>query len=100
MRRRVVLVALPLLLGLLGSGCSTLRVAGTVAVKGSVPHTILVLEADDGREYALVGPLAGQIGREYQGRAIRVQGRVVKQSPAPGMAAELEITRVLAVLDP
>lgn len=97
---RGLLFALPLVLSLLGSGCTTLRLAGTVAVKGSVPHTALVLEASDGREYLLVGALAEQIGRLHQGRTIRLRGRIVRGSPARGMPSELEAIRILAVLDP
>jgi hypothetical protein len=96
-RRAGVLISLPLLLGILAWGCSTLRVEGTVTVKGNVPHTCLVLVQKDNTQYSLVGPLAEQIWRQYQGRTIRVEGRILKASPAPGIPAELEVIRVLAV---
>jgi hypothetical protein len=73
---------------------------GAVAVKGSVPHTALVLEAADGSEYLLVGPLSEQIGRQHQGRTIRLRGRIVRDSPAPGLPPQLEVIRILAVLEP
>jgi hypothetical protein len=96
-KRRRLLITVPLLLGLLGWGCGTLRLEGMVAVKGNAPHVYLVLVTGDDTEYALVGPLAEQISREYQGRTIRVEGRIVKESPAPGIPAELEVVRVLGV---
>lgn len=100
MSGRRLLILLPLLLALVGWGCSSLRVEGRVAVVGSEPHTQLVLTVSrDHTQYALVGPLAEQIWRQYQGRSIRVEGRIVKESPAPGIPAQLEVIRILAVRD-
>lgn len=95
---RSLLLVLPLLLPLAAWGCGTLRVEGRVAVVGNEPHTRLVLTVSPDRvQYALVGPLAKQIWRQYQGRTIRVEGRIIRESGGPGIPAELEVTRILGV---
>jgi hypothetical protein len=78
------------------SGCSSLKLAGRVAVKGSEPHTYLVLVVD-GRDYKLVGPLRDEIWKTYQGQRIRVRGRIVREARGPGFPAEVEVLEILGV---
>ncbi len=69
---------------------------GRVAVKGSEPHTQIVLvtiEAD----YVLTGPLAERIRNEYQGHTLEVSGEIRKEALGPGFPAELEVFEIVKV---
>ncbi len=79
------------------SSCRSVTFHGKVAVRGSEPHTYLSLLSADKGEAALVGPLRDEIEANYQGRYIKVEGRVVKKAAGPGFPAELEVIRILEV---
>lgn len=98
-RRRLQFLAVVALSLLTMSACSSLKVAGRVAVKGNEPHTYLVLVSDS-REYKLVGPLQEKIWKTYQGQRIRVRGRIVREALGPGFPAELEVLEILEVERP
>ncbi len=75
------------------AACATLStVTGRIVVKGSEPHTYLVIETPE-VEYAIVGDLADDVA-EYQNHVITVQGMVVSEALGPGMSACLEVRRI------
>ncbi|MBN1836779.1 MAG: hypothetical protein JW820_13070 [Spirochaetales bacterium] len=96
---RPLFLALVALLLLCFGGCTSLTVAGRVAVKGSEPHTYLVLVAAN-QDYKIVGPLREEIWRRYQGQRIRVRGRLVRKAIGPGFPAELEVLEIRKVERP
>ena len=95
----MVFVAVAMLAPVFLGGCSSVKIAGRVAVKGSEPHTYLVL-VSNGQDYKLVGPLRDEIWKSFQGRRIRVRGRIVREARGPGFPAELEVLEILGVEPP
>ncbi len=95
MHKKVVsAVWFPVIVILVCGGCTSLVFRGKVTVKGSEPHTYLVLVAKD-TEYKLVGRLQEKIWQQYQGRTIEVRGEIIKDAIGPGFPAELEVTEIL-----
>lgn len=93
--RSAALVLCVVLAVLLVSCASTY--SGRVAVKGSMPHTFVVLVPDAGGEYRIVGPLEQTIRDKYQNRVLTVEGAIVAPSQGPGMPASLRVDRILKV---
>lgn len=90
---RFALVSLPLLvLTAAGTGEGTASWTGRVTVKGNEPHAWLALTAEDGTVYEVVGEKALEIRKAWQGRRIRVEGRIVEEARGPGFPARLEAT--------
>ena len=77
--------------------CKSITLKGKIAVKGSEPHTYLVLVSVENGEYAIVGELKQEIWNKYQGHMIKVRGNVIKQAIGPGFPAELEVIQILEV---
>lgn len=69
---------------------------GRAVVKGSEPHTRIVLVTEEA-DYALTGPLAEKIRADYQGYTLVVAGEIRKEALGPGFPAELEVTEILEV---
>ena len=78
------------------TSCLAMTVQGKVAVKGSEPHTYLALSAEQ-TEYSLVGPLAEDLSRNYQGKYLRVRGEIIKEALGPGFPAEFEVQEIIEV---
>lgn len=64
---------------------------GIVKVKGHMPHTFLVLEAENGKDYLLTGELAETLRAKYQRKTVRLFGNLKKEAQGKKMA-EIEIT--------
>ncbi len=79
-------------------GADLIVLTGRVAIKGNAPHTMVVLTtaSETGKkvDYQLVGPLSGEIGRKYQNRTVRLQGRIVRDPLGPGFPAQFEVFAV------
>ena len=97
MAKRLSIIAGFILLAAGVSACRSATFQGKVAVRGSEPHTYLSLLSEEGRDAALVGPLAAEIEANFQGRYIRVEGRIVKEATGPGFPAEIEVVKILEV---
>ena len=80
------------------SAIDLIVLVGRVAIKGSEPHTMVVLTAvsETGRkvDYQLVGPLMAEIGRKYQNKTVRLRGRIVREPVGPGFPAQFEVFAV------
>lgn len=94
-----LLTALSLLL-LTATGCSADKVlSGRVTLAGSAPHSyVRILSAQT--EYRLVGPQEQQLREQWQGREVRVDGRVVKEAIGPGFPAEFEVKHIEEIVPP
>ena len=72
--------------------------SGRIAIKGSMPHTMVVLTVTDGSgkktDYQIVGPLGEEIGRLHQNRLVTIRGRIVREALGPGFPAQLEADSV------
>ena len=85
------------------TGCNSVNVQGKVAVKGNEPFTYVALVEDGGTEYSIIGPLKIEIKEKYQGRYLKVQGRIIRPDPSagsparPGPPVELEVLEILEV---
>ncbi len=71
------------------------EITGKLSVKGSAPHTMLVLTTSRGTEYEIVGELEAQLRKEYQYRTVTLKGEVVKQAIGPGFPAQFEATKLI-----
>ncbi|MCP4134417.1 MAG: hypothetical protein GY754_25820 [bacterium] len=80
------------------SSCSE-SIHGKVAVKGSEPFTYLALVIDDHNSFKIVGKLSQEISSKYQGKYIKVTGKIVRKAVGPGFPAELEVESVVGASD-
>ena len=86
-------------------GCNSVIVQGKVAVKGNEPFTYVALVADENVEYSIVGSLKIEIREKYQGRYLRVRGRISRsdaRAPSPSKPSppvRLEVLEILEVRD-
>ena len=84
-------------------GCNSVSYQGKVAVKGNEPFTYVALVEGGGTEYSIIGPLKIEIREKYQGRYLKVQGRIIRPGPSsgspskPGPPVELEVLEILEV---
>ena len=85
-------LALPLV-----TACNSLTVSGRVSVKGSEPHTYLVLVSEERGAFTIVGPLKEEIRRNYQGKYLKVRGRIVEGPGLPVPHPQLEVLEILEV---
>ena len=98
--RNLQLIAVTIIASFSLLGCNSVSVQGKVAVKGNEPFTYVALVADGNVEYSIVGPLKIEIREKYQGRYLKVRGRIVRPSrPKPGPPAGLEVLEILEVRD-
>ena len=72
------------------------EITGKLSVKGSAPHTMLVLTTSGGREYQIVGDLEAELRDEYQYRTVTLKGEVVKQAVGPGFPAQFEAVKIVS----
>ena len=76
-------------------------ITGTIRVVGNEPFTHVVLTAGDGtdrtirnRDYLLIGPLAEELRRHYQGQVVALEGMTCA-SPAPEFTQCFKPTRIV-----
>ena len=97
---RALLLPAALLL-LIAAGSSdppgTIVLTGRVTVRGSEPHTMVVIESAERGEVQLSGALAGEIRAKHQGRVVQLRCRMVREALGPGFPAEAEVVRILNV---
>ena len=75
---------------------SVTEITGKLSVKGSAPHTMLVLTTSRGTEYEIVGELEAQLRKEYQYRTVTLKGEVVKQAIGPGCPTHFEAVEIVS----
>jgi len=101
--RNLQLIAVTIIASFLLIGCNSVSVQGKVAVKGNEPFTYVALVGGGGTEYSIIGPLKIEIREKYQGRYLKVQGRIIRPGPSsgipskPGPPIELEVLEILEV---
>lgn len=106
--RNLQLIAVTIIASFSLIGCNSVSVQGKVAVKGNEPFTYVALVADENVEYSIVGPLKSEIREKYQGRYLKVRGRIIRSGPSvgspskpgpstPGPPVELEVLEILEV---
>jgi hypothetical protein len=66
--------------GSLKMGADEIQVTGKVYVMGNEPFTVVAIELDDGKAYALVGDQEKEL-RKLQGKRVTVRGRLSKERP-------------------
>ena len=69
---------------------AAVEVSGRVVAVGAEPHVLLVIVAEDGAEYELVGELAAELWGLQQ-RRVLVRGRMVQPAYGPGFPAQLKV---------
>lgn len=79
---------------LLAAGCKTIE--GRVAVKGSEPHTYLVIETDK-QSYEIVGEHKDLLYSEHQNKQIKVKGKVLKEADGHLMPGEFEVIKIIKI---
>ncbi len=82
-----------------GSGESSrdIVLTGRVTVRGSEPHTMLVIASEERGDVRLIGSLAEEIRERCQGRIVRVSCRMTNEKSGPGFPAEAEVKKILDV---
>jgi hypothetical protein len=92
-----------LLLVLIAAGSGeppgTVVLTGRVTVRGSEPHTIVVIASAERGDVQLSGRLAGEIRSRHQGRILEVRCRIVREALGPGFPAEAEVLKILKAKD-
>jgi hypothetical protein len=93
---------LPLLfLLLLGAGSGErdggITLSGEVTVRGSEPHTMVVIASAERGDVELTGPLAGALRSRHQGRLVEVRCRITAEAVGPGFPARAEVLRIVRV---
>jgi hypothetical protein len=82
------------------AGCTEQILTGTIAIKGSEPHTYPALTTADQQEYRLVGQRGQEIGESYQNMLLKVRVRLVKEAIGPDFPAEVEVLEILEIKKP
>ena len=77
------------------AGCKTVTLEGTVAVKGSEPHTYLVVITEKYGEVRIVGKYKQTIMNKYQNRHIKIEGLIVEKERGPGNPAQIEVSKIV-----
>jgi len=97
------LLFFPALLALIAAGSAeppgALVLTGRVTVRGSEPHTTLVMASAERGDVQLGGKLANEIRSRHQGRVVEVRCRIVREAKGPGFPAEAEVLKIVSVKD-
>jgi hypothetical protein len=85
-------------LGLTMSGCannaSTLELSGTLYMKGSMPHTYLVLEEDATHtDYKITNATSLGLANK-QNQHVGLKAKLIRKAKGPGFPAEIEVVEV------
>ena len=91
MRRTFLTILFLATLAVPGCAADLTSIEGRVAVAGNAPFTYVRVIAQDDIEYKLVGPKADILRRSWQGRIVRLEGKVVKEAIGRGFPAEFEV---------
>ena len=78
---------------------SCLTLEGKITVKGSEPHTYLVLVTEDQTDYKIAGKFHDEILKNYQQKILKVKGKIVRDAMGPGFPAELEVLKIISIKD-
>ncbi len=97
--RAAAIVALLLLTGGIVMACEE-SLDGRVSVVGNEPFAYLALTTEEGRQVALAGEKAEELGAEYQGRWVRVYGSIEQEERGPGRPARFSVERFEAIEPP
>ena len=85
------------------TGCRSAIYHGRVAVKGNEPFTYVALVGKTGKEFSIIGALKSEIRKSYQGRYLKVRGRLIRRdtqtTTEAALPEELEVLEVLEVKD-
>ena len=95
-RKYIEIVAVVLLAVLLFS-CDdeTKVISGKVAVAGNEPFSYVRVIDQNNVEYKLVGPLVEGLRKSYQGKVVKLRGKVIKRAVGPGFPAEFLVAKIL-----
>jgi hypothetical protein len=74
--------------GSLKMGADEIQVTGRVYVMGNEPFTVVAIERDDGKVYALVGDQEKEL-RKLQGKRVTVRGKLSKERPRGAEAIDV-----------
>jgi len=89
MKKTAPILAALSLLGCASSADTTLE--GKVAVKGSMPHTYLVIEDKaTHKDYRIVNPKDFNL-INMQNKIVKIKAEVVKKAIGPGFPAEIKV---------
>jgi hypothetical protein len=76
-------------------GAITLR--GEVTVRGSEPHTMVVIASAERGDVELTGPLAAELRARHQLRWVEVRCRITAEAAGPGFPARAEVLKIVRV---
>jgi len=72
---------------------NTTTINGTIYMKGSAPHTYLVIEDNQHNKYQIANPKEFDIIHK-QNQTISVQAKIIKQSKSPLIPAQIKILNI------
>jgi len=91
------LASLLLLLLMSAAACASpgTVLRGKVAVAGNEPFSYLSLRTSEGTAYRLTGEAAAGLERDYQGRRVSLEGKILEEAAGPGHPARFEVEKIL-----
>ena len=97
--RALLLPAALLVLIAAGSGepPGTVVLTGRVTVRGSEPHTVVVIASAERGDVELTGRLEPEIRARHQGRVLTLRCRIVREAIGPGFPAQAEALKIVSV---
>ncbi|MBU0480647.1 MAG: hypothetical protein KKG47_06080 [Proteobacteria bacterium] len=94
-RRNIILFLALLLLPVVGCNQELQRISGKVALIGHEPFTHISIKDENRVEYKIVGPLAGKLAGEFQGKTLTLEGTISRKAIGPGFPAEFTAIRII-----
>ena len=72
---------------------NTITINGTIYMKGSAPHTYLVIEDKQHNKYQITNPKKFDIIHK-QNQTLSLQTKIIKQSKSPLIPTQIEIVEI------
>ena len=72
---------------------NTTTINGTIYMKGSAPHTYLVIEDSQHKKYKITNPKEFDIIHK-QNQTLSLQAKIIKQSKSPLIPTQIEIVEI------
>lgn len=76
--------------------CDTSSWEGTLSLRGSEPHTQLVLSTSSGESYELTGSMTAELAR-HQYRKVIIRGKLVSKAAGPGFPARIAVDKIVDI---
>ncbi len=78
------------------ASCENRTYSGTLAMRGNAPFSKLVLAADDGRLFELVGDTSKTL-MSHQYQRVVIAGKEIEPAKGPGFPAKLEVVKIISI---